>query len=498
MSGTPPSSRLPTFRVVEAAAFRLGMRTRFPFRYGIASMTELPHLVLRIRLESALGETTGIAAEGLPPKWFTKNPATTFEDDDLPGMLGAISAAVGNALRLGTGPGLGFFDFWRDLLDAQSEWARDRHVPPLLAQLGTALVERAVLDALCRGSGIPLAEAVLTGALPLDLGSIHPELAGLAPSALLPRSPRTTLEIRHTVGLGDPLTIGDSEGIDPPEDGLPLTLEENIRAYGLRWFKIKLCGEIERDEDRLGSIARLLALEAPPDWWVTLDGNEQFESAAAFREAWDALAADPATAPLIARTAVIEQPIHRDRAMATRIDEISSSAGSPLPPVIIDESDGAIDSLPRALELGYRGTSHKNCKGIVKGIANACLLAKRRSDGCRESVMTAEDLANIGPVALLQDLAVVAMLGIPHAERNGHHYFKGLSMWPSSIQEAAIHAHRDLYRPHTDTDGRVSFPVLAIDDGTISLDSVNRAPFGFGPLLETTALEHWPEALADE
>lgn len=32
------------------------------------------------------------------------------------------------------------------------------------------------------------------------------------------------------------------------------------------------------------------------------------------------------------------------------------------------------------------------------------------------------DLVNMGRVALLQDLAVVAKLGIPHVERNGPHY----------------------------------------------------------------------------
>jgi len=88
------------------------------------------------------------------------------------------------------------------------------------------------------------------------------------------------------------------------------------------------------------------------------------------------------------------------------------------PRLIIDESDGALGDLPRALALGYAGTSHKNCKGIVKGIANACLLEKRRRSGERV-VLTGEDLCNLGPVALLQDLAMTALLGIEHVERNG-------------------------------------------------------------------------------
>ena len=43
--------------------------------------------------------------------------------------------------------------------------------------------------------------------------------------------------------------------------------------------------------------------------------------------------------------------------------------------VLRSRIQATLDSLPTALALGYVGTSHKNCKGIVKGIANACLLA---------------------------------------------------------------------------------------------------------------------------
>ena len=69
------------------------MRTRFPFRYGIAAMTELPHVFLSV--DAAIGgrQIAGLASEGLPPKWFTKNPETTF-DQDLPEMLRGIEQAV--------------------------------------------------------------------------------------------------------------------------------------------------------------------------------------------------------------------------------------------------------------------------------------------------------------------------------------------------------------------------------------------------------------------
>jgi hypothetical protein len=154
--------------------------------------------------------------------------------------------------------------------------------------------------------------------------------------------------------------------------------------------------------------------------------------------------------------------------------------------LIIDESDGAVEDLPRALTLGYAGTSHKNCKGIVKGIANACLLENRRRESKRV-ILTGEDLCNLGPVALLQDLAMMAVLGIEHVERNGHHYYRGLSLWPAGWQQATLASHGDLYTGHSD-----HFACLHIHQGQVSLASVNSAPFGVTPLFDPSQFERQP------
>jgi len=106
------------------------------------------------------------------------------------------------------------------------------------------------------------------------------------------------------------------------------------------------------------------------------------------------------------------------------------------------------------------------------------LLSKRRSEG-RSGVLTGEDLCNLGPVALLQDLAMMSLLGIEHVERNGHHYYRGLSMYPTDWQETAIEQHDDLYRRHSE-----NFPALSIKQGKLELGSVNAAPFGVRPLFD--------------
>ncbi len=57
------------------------MRTRFPFRYGIASMTALPHLFVRLLVDVDGVEQWGVAADHLAPKWFTKDPDQSFRDE---------------------------------------------------------------------------------------------------------------------------------------------------------------------------------------------------------------------------------------------------------------------------------------------------------------------------------------------------------------------------------------------------------------------------------
>jgi hypothetical protein len=125
------------------------------------------------------------------------------------------------------------------------------------------------------------------------------------------------------------------------------------------------------------------------------------------------------------------------------------------------------------LKSGYAGTSHKNCKGVFKSIANACLLTyMQKQESHRRLILSGEDLANIGPVALLQDLTVMSVLGVQNVERNGHHYFSGLSVFPMDVQQLIIRKHTDLYHQPG------GFPTLNIREGRVSISSLLRSPFG--------------------
>lgn len=461
---------------IQSAEFSvLLMRTRFPFRYGIASLSSLPHVFLTLKMVVGGQTITGISSEGLAPKWFTKDPDSPMESD-----LAEMLAVIQNASRIGKNAAATptpFFSFWRDLYDEQRRWATTLNVPPLLANLGVSLIERAVLHGLCRAADRPLHQLIRTPDLGIDLGSVRRALKGLSLDEVLPPTPLQAIHLRHTIGLSDPLCTLDIPDSEVLNDGLPHSLEVSILAYGLRYFKIKLSGSLENDKPRLRILSELLTRLCPSGFQVTMDGNEQFLDLAAFQDYYRELSTDPTLAPLFDSLILVEQPLHRSVAL----DE--SAIGDVLhqwkdrPPLIIDESDGSLDDLPRALALGYSGTSHKNCKGIVKSLANAGLLFKHRAQNPELSFhLSGEDLAGVGPVAMLQDLAMASLLGITHVERNGHHYFKGLTMHSEALQFQVLHSHPDLYQS-----SNRGFPSLRIENGCVTLHSVNQSPFGFSP-----------------
>src|ERR1044071_10288014 len=129
----------------EAALLRLELRARMPFRYGIATMTELPHIFLRLLFDFGGVKQIGFAADNLPPKWFTKDPAQS-PASEIAEMLNVIRRAVAHAREIRASTP---FTFWSELYRRQSAWANEQRVPPLLAHFGTSLVERALIDAFC-------------------------------------------------------------------------------------------------------------------------------------------------------------------------------------------------------------------------------------------------------------------------------------------------------------------------------------------------------------
>jgi hypothetical protein len=406
------------FSIRDIAFFERDVRLRMPFRFGVVTLTAAPQafVVAKIKLQDGR-EAEGAAAELLAPKWFDKSPALS-NGQNFEQLRDSMRTARQKYLDSGL----------------NTAYGHSRPTVGLVENFGPALLDRALLDALCRALGISFYQAM------------QRDVVGLNMEFVKTLNPRREIAARHTVGLVDPITGKGTMG-----DGLPETLEEVIARYGHRWFKLKVSGDLKADVERLSAIAAVL--DRLPEYQASLDGNEQYENAEAVLALLKEIQSREKR--LWASIAFVEQPIKRQKALSEPIK---------LPkPVIIDESDDSLDAFPRAKALGYRGVSSKTCKGLYKALINAARCAAWGP----EYFMTGEDLTIQAGLALQQDLALVSLLGLEHVERNGHHYVNGMADLPAHEQENFLKAHEGLYeRSH----GAVR---LRIVGGEISLKSLD-------------------------
>lgn len=429
-------------------------------------MTEAPLALLQVTIEDEVGHTaTGLSSDLLVPKWFAKNPESTIEEDQRD-LIRSLHDACATLQESSTECATLFDHFWQ-VYGTQVAPLEATDLQRLVRGFGVAMVERAMFDAICRLAGLPFHEAIRCNLPGLRLDEIDTTLAPWDPSSL-PANPPATIGLRHTVGLLDALRATDVPGDSRVGDGLPESLEEDIDAGGLQWFKLKISGTHDQDVERLRTIASLLMEKVGTSAKVTIDGNEQYDSMASLLTTLEVTQSSDEGAWLLDRLLCIEQPLSRtmtfDPDRVDGIDRVQTIA-----PVIIDESDHGIDAFPSAVALGYRGVSIKNCKGVIRALIN-----RARCDlGPPGLMQTAEDLTNLPIVALQQDLCTATTLGMSHIERNGHHYFRGLDHLPASLAERAAAVHDDLY---TRCDEGA---FLSIVRGTIKLGSIHGAGYGY-------------------
>lgn len=437
------------------------VRLRMPFRFGVVTLTESPQAFARVQVSLPDGGTAwGAAAELMAPKWFDKNLALTNEDNF--DQLRDVSRMAREAYLSDASPATAFGHFARHHT-AHARAAAARGYNPLLASYGPALVDRAVLDALCRARGVSF-YAVMRANL-AGMGPAHPAFAGIDFDAFLAGlRPARSMHARHTVGLVDAITAADQA--ERVGDGLPETLEEVVQVYGHRYFKLKVAGKVQADVQRLQAIAAVLD-RSPQPYFASLDGNEQYENAQGVLELVRGIRAQPALRRLWESILFIEQPIARK--LALQVDLRATDFGKP---VIVDESDGELESFVQARAQGYAGVSSKTCKGFYKSVLNAARCAAwNREEGGARYFMSAEDLTTQAGLSVQQDLALVNLLGITHVERNGHHYVNGMAALPEPEQQAFLRAHPDVYEH---SHGAVR---LRIREGEIALASLDTPGF---------------------
>jgi hypothetical protein len=436
----------PRLRIRAIELYERPVRFVKPFRFGAVTVEAAPQSFVRalVAIEGR-GEAWGATAEMMMPKWFDKrpdrNPAETV--DGLRRSLVEAREAYLSDSRLDTA--FGHHAAFTPTLE-----------PKLAAAFGPAQIDKAVLDGLLRVLNLNAFEGLGANVAGLD-ARLTPDLTGLDLDGFLRSlSPLAEVELRHTVGL-----------LDKPDD-----LRALLAHTPLRWFKIKLGGDVSADIDRLGELSAVLE-KAVPGYRATLDGNEQYRDAGHVAELLDRIDAAPALAGFRKALAYLEQPIAREAALARPLGAVAERV-----PVIIDESDGGYDAFPQARAMGYRGVSSKSCKGLHKAILNRARCAAWGPP----HFISAEDLTCQAGLSVQQDTALVAFLGIPHAERNGHQYGEGFGS-PAEA-DAFLAAHPGFYA--RDADGSIRLAT-----GTGRLPTAPLSGPGFAHSIDPGADPDW-------
>ena len=244
-------------KLEEVERYERHVKMRLAFRFGVITVTDATQAVIRVRVSLPDGRTShGVAAEALAAKWFEKSPEFTDEQN-----LDQLRQSLDLAIELYRAQG---FDTpstcspapMPSSRSAARRWASIRWWRPTGRRCSTARSSmrwagppgnpspQMIAQQSCRASA--------TTSLTPDIAD-----ADLAP---LPGRPEAgpSIEVRHTVGLVDPLTAADRPASERVNDGLPETLEEVVSYYRGRYYKLKVGGDIKADLERLSRIAAVL------------------------------------------------------------------------------------------------------------------------------------------------------------------------------------------------------------------------------------------------
>ena len=436
--------------------------TQTPFRYGNGELTACPQALVRVNVEFNGNVSQGFAADCLPPLWFDKRVDKSYsrQIDDMCETIVEAGDLVDASMR---------FDNPLDLSLALVNSGQSNPLKnELLSSFGKSMLERSVIDAVCRLEGGTFGDLMVSGILCDDRQISFTLDSGRAASTHVWNLDKRSdnIDVRHTIGLADEIW-------DANVSSNGTALQTHIRTSKLRYFKIKIANRGNEDVDRVVQIAKCIEAEAGDGYAVTVDGNEQFSCFTDFLELYAQLQAAPSLRKFCKNVIAIEQPLSRLHALdPSQLNGLAEFASQT--PVIIDESDEKWSSFAQALEYGYTGTSSKACKGVFKALYNRQIIEDKNRRGANKFIMTGEDLCCIGPVSLHADLSLVSFMGLQHVERNGHQYFHGLDYLPQECYADVIRQHDDLY---LEKDG---VPCLRILDGAISIGSINSNAFGCG------------------
>lgn len=436
-----------TLTIKEVSISERPVTLRLPFQFGSTEVRETAEKYCRIVVEIAGQRVPGFSAQLMVPRWFDKRAGLTNEDT-IDALRETVAAAVKTALNAEHKGSVATLS--QEIRNVAPDLMAD-DMPRLAAGFGPALLEMALIDAVCRHAGLPFWKAAagdvfgIGAHLPSDLTAQDFDAARA--SIVAP----TNVAMRHTIGFDAPLSKRPD---DAPDDLRPVTLEEVMASTEITAWKIKLKGDPDADATRLLDLQMIL--RGKMGGGITLDANEQY-STENFRLLLDRVAA-PDLSDLAGRVRFYEQPFAREVALET-----SADFGVP---IVIDESDDSSDAFSRALALGWAGTSIKSCKGVLRAQIN---MARAKANG---AILSGEDLTCQPGLCWTQDTAMAAAFGVQDIERNGHHFAGGMQGASEEERDRMLGMHPDIFSPSADG------PALNIKNGRVKITSLDQPGFG--------------------
>ena len=298
------------------------------------------------------------------------------------------------------------------VIAAQVEACAREDIPPLAAGFGPAEIDKAILDALLRG-------------LAIEFLRRHGAEYRRHRCAAVARPRRC----RHRA-----VSRQAASGWSASRSGIPSAWTTRSKARAVSPTSTKMPARAissssstaipDADAARLIRIGNELAT-LPHDYSVTLDANEQYADLAALGALVDRLDRDAALKPIAAKAALYRaadaaRQFHGSRRSARWRGATSSSTRPTIP---------TTRSRPRA-----RSAIAASPRNPARASTSRSSTRRAPPNGARTangSSSPGEDLTCQAGLGVQQDLALGALIGVTHAERNGHHYVDGFADTPA-------------------------------------------------------------------
>jgi L-alanine-DL-glutamate epimerase-like enolase superfamily enzyme len=421
------------------------------FAFGAATMNDLTLAHVRARVQDRAGnEADGWGAIFLSHQWAFPGPSPDAATKDalMRDLLGAYGNRLAGSDTFGHPidhflalqpelPGIAF--------RVATEHGISQPVPDLFGLVALSPIDAAIHDAYGKLHGVSTYDTLGPDWFATDLASVlGPSFGGRSLAEFVRPAPAAFVPVAHTDGALDPLTPGDVTATTIA------SLTEWIARGGVYAFKVKLKGkDLDWDVARLADVheAATQALGAHQKLRIFGDLNEQGPSVAYIVELLDQLAAN---APdVFAALDALEQPASRHLTDDAAFGDIAHRV-----PIVLDEGLTSLETIDRAVALGWNGIALKTCK-----TQSLMLLALAKATGMGLHI-SVQDLTNPG-IALLQSAGLAARLPVTLPfESNARQYYPN-----TSAPEAAVHP--EMYHLR---DGRVptawlTGPGLGFDTG---------------------------------